>query len=270
MKNLLLILVIVLILIPSCKRKTIEQLNQRNQELSKLASERDSVLNQLSSVFEEFESTIGISSKQGELKERMEKSIDHLKGVLEENDREQKALQRMASVSGKQKERLRSVIDSLNDQFKLREEQISSLNNEISSLKTQADTQQLKINRLISLNVNQNDIIQEVTEKLNTGHFVSGKPKELLEKDVIVKKGGFLGLFGRVKKLNPQFDTAEFKSVDILSNTLIELSGNKVNIVTVHPPNTYNLKDTNNAKQLEIVDPEKFWQASKYLVVENK
>ncbi|NJO91720.1 MAG: hypothetical protein HC831_24200 [Chloroflexia bacterium] len=119
------------------------------------------------------------------------------------------------------------------------------------------------------MNANQNSIIQQVTNKLNTGHFVVGDSKELLNKEVIVKKGGFLGLFGRVKKLNPQFKPDEFKSVDIHSDTLIELTGDKVNIVTVHPFNTYNLKDTNNIKQLEITDPEKFWQTSRYLVVEN-
>lgn len=270
MKKLILILVIILFMVPSCKRKTIEQLNQKNQELATLASERDSILKQLSITFEEFESTLGISDKQEDLKDRMLQSVDHLKKLLDENDQKQNSLQRMISRRGLERERLDSEIDSLNNQLRSKEEQISAMDKNIAMLKTQVDTQQLRINRLVSMNVNQNEVIQEVTSKLNTGHFVVGKPKELLNKELVVKKGGFLGLFGRVKRLNPQFNQEEFKSVDILADTLIELSGDKINIVTVHPSNTYNLIDTNNVKQLEITDPERFWQASKYLVVENK
>jgi hypothetical protein len=107
MKNLLLILVIVILVAPSCNRKAIEEeLNQKNQELAKLASERDSILQQLSAAFEEFENTIGISDKQGELKERMAQSVEHLKSLLDENDRNQKSLQRRIAGSGAERNRL--------------------------------------------------------------------------------------------------------------------------------------------------------------------
>lgn len=270
MKNLILILVIVLVVAPSCKRKAMEELNQKNQELAKLANERDSILQQLSAAFEEFESTIGITGKEGELRERMAQSVDHLKKLLNENDRNQKLLQRRIAGSGMERNRLSARIDSLNNQLSAKEEQVNSMNQHIFSLKSQVDTQQLRINGLIAMNANQNHVIEDITNKFNTGHFVVGNPKELLNKEVIVKRGGFLGLFGRVKKLNPQFKPDDFKPVDIRSDTIIELAGNKINIVTVHPSDAYNLVDSNNVTQLEITDPEKFWQASKYLVVENK
>jgi hypothetical protein len=271
MKNLLLILVIVILVAPSCNRKAIEEeLNQKNQELAKLASERDSILQQLSAAFEEFENTIGISDKQGELKERMAQSVEHLKSLLDENDRNQKSLQRRIAGSGAERNRLSARIDSLNDELNLKEEQISSMDKNIVTLKTQVDTQQLRINRLVAMNTNQNDVIQDVTTQINTGHIVVGNQKELLNKEVIIKKGGFLGLFGRVKKLNPQYKPDDFQIVDIRSDRIFELPGEKINIVTVHPIEAYNLVDSNNVTQLEITDPEKFWQASKYLVVENK
>lgn len=270
MKNLILILVIVLLVAPSCKRKANEELNLKNQELAKLVNERDSILQQFSAAFEEFENTIGVSEKQGELKDRMEQSLEQLKRLLDENDKNQKSLQRRIAGSGTERNRLITTIDSLNNQLSVKEEQISSMNRDIFSLKTQVDTQQFRINRLIAMNANQNSVIQDVTNRINTGHFVVGNPKELLNNEVIVKKGGFLGLFGRVKKLNPQFNPDDFKTVDIRSDTLIELAGEKINIVTVHPSDAYNLVDSNNVTKLEITDPEKFWQASKYLVVENK
>lgn len=269
MKKILLFSILILFVVPSCKRKALEQMNQKNLELSRLANERDSIINQLNLSVEEFEGTVGMVDQKGDLKERMQQSIEKLRDLLEENDRKQKALQRMIAGSRTERSKLTDEIDSLNTQLSTRENEISALNKDIASLKTQIDTQQYRINRLVSLTTNQNEKIETIVTQLNTAHFMVGKPKELLEKDVIEKKGGFLGLFGRVKKLNPQFNSEEFKKVDILSDKLIELPGEKVNIVTVHPSGTYHLVDSNNIKQLEITDPEKFWETSKYLVVEN-
>lgn len=269
MKKLIPILVFVLMVVPSCKRKAIEQLNREKQELSRVANERDSIINELSSSIEQFESTLGMAGTKGDLKDRMLSSLEQLKNLMNENDRRQRALRQMVSGSQREKERLKTEIDSLGRLINDKESQITALNREITGFKTQVDTQQLRINRLVSMNIDQHDKIEAITDQLNAGHFIVGEPKELLEKDITVKRGGFLGLFGQVKKLNPQFNPEEFKEVDIFSDTLIELPGEKFNIVTVHPQGTYNILDTNNMKQLEIIDPEKFWEASRYLVVEN-
>lgn len=259
----------IMLLIPSCKRKAIEQLNQKNQELSSLANQRDSIINQMIASFDELESTLGIDKQEGDAGTRIKEGIEHLKDLLEKNDNKYKALQWDIANARKERTRSNNRVDSLNNSIGAKNDEIANLNRNITSLKTEVNTQQVRIDQLVSLSSNQNSTINEMRNKLNTAHFVVGNNKDLKKKEVIVKKGGFLGLFGRVKKLNPQFSRDEFKTVDIKNDTAISLYGDKVNIVTVHPFNTYNIVDSSDHKILEITDPDKFWSASRYLVVEN-
>ncbi len=271
MKNFLLILGLILFLAPSCKRKaTIEQLNQKNQELTNLAHERDSIINQLVASFDELEITLGLDKQEGDAGQRIKQDIVHLKDLLDKNDSKYKSLQRVIANSRNERTVFKSKLDSLNNTIGTKNDQIAGLNKDVVTLKTQIDTQQFRINRLVSISADQNSKINEVVTKLNTGHFVVGNSKDLKEKEIIVKKGGFLGLFGRVDKLNPQFNKQEFKTVDIQTDTVIPLQGDKVSIVTAHPSDTYNMVDSSGVKLLEITDPDRFWAASKYLVVENR
>jgi chromosome segregation ATPase len=259
-----------MLLAPSCKRKAIEQLNQKNQELSNLAQERDSIINMLVASFDDLENTLGIEKQEGDAGQRIKRNIEHLKELLEKNDNRYKSLQRIIANTRNERSLFNSRIDSLNNTISWKDNEIADLNRNIANLKNQVNTQQERINQLASFNANQNTKINEMVNKLNTAHFVVGNSKHLKEKEIIVKKGGFLGLFGRVNKLNPQFNRDDFKTVDIHSETVIPLHGEKVNIVTVHPSDTYTITDSSNVKVLEITDPDKFWTASKYLVVENR
>ncbi len=270
MKRYLLILTALLLVFSSCKRKAIEQLNQKNQELSNLAHERDSIINQLTASFDELEQTLGLDKQEGDAPQRIKQDIAHLKDLLENNDRKYKSLQRVIANNRNERSIFNGKVDSLSNTISSKENQIAGLNEQLVNLKTQLDTQQLRINRLVSLNADQNSKIDNMVTKLNTAHFVVGNPKDLKEKEIVVKKGGFLGLFGRVDKLNPQFSRNEFSTVDILTDTIIPLQGDKFKIVTAHPADTYTIVDSTEEKVLEITDPDKFWAASKYLVVENR
>lgn len=269
MKKFILILIGTMLLLPSCKRKAIEQLNQKNQELTNLANERDSIINQLVASFDELENALGIDNRESDAGQRIKQDIEHLKDLLENNDSKYKSLQRIIANSRNERSSFNSRLDSLNSTITTKNNQIAGLNRNIADLKTQLDTQQVRINRLVALSTSQNSEMNEMVTKMNTAHFAVGNSKDLKEKEIIVKKGGFLGLFGRVKKLNPQFNRDDFKTVDIQTDTVIALEGDKVNLVTAHPSDTYNIVDSSEVKLLEITDPDKFWAASRYLVVEN-
>lgn len=269
MKKILPILVVIMLLVPSCKKNTIIQLNLKNQELTKLAHERDSIVNQLVASFDELERSMGMDKQEGDATDRIKQDIEHLKDLLDKNDSKYKNLQRIIANSRKERTLFNSRADSLRNSISDKNDEIAGLKKSITNLNTQIDTQQVKIKRLISLNSNQNSKINDMVKKMNTAHFIVGEPGDLKEKEIVVKKGGFLGLFGRVDKLNPQFKRNEFQAVDIRSDTLIPLQGDKVKIVTVHPVDTYNIIDSSDVKTLEITDPERFWAASRYLVVES-
>jgi hypothetical protein len=98
--------------------------------------------------------------------------------------------------------------------------------------------------------------------------YMIGTKEELSRAKVVQKKGGFLGMGSTLqlsdKLENMYFQTGDFKIVKEISlgNT------QKVNLVSIHPKNAYLVIDTPGEKFLKITDPEKFWSASNYLVVE--
>ena len=78
---------------------------------------------------------------------------------------------------------------------------------------------------------------------------------------------------GKAELVKKDFDRTSFTTVDITKLSNIPVSGKEVLLLTNHPSDSYSL--TKDAKKmttnLVISNPEKFWSASKYLVVqENK
>jgi hypothetical protein len=103
-------------------------------------------------------------------------------------------------------------------------------------------------------------------KKLNTAWYTAGTTKELVKKGVISNEGGFVGL-GKTKKLSENFNTQNFAEVDITKLKLIKLDAQKVKLITTHVADSYSIVKTYDGCTLYIQNAEKFWSASKYLVV---
>jgi hypothetical protein len=110
-------------------------------------------------------------------------------------------------------------------------------------------------------------VVEEQAMALNTGFFCYGTFKELEEKGVITKKGGFIGI-GKTEQLKQDFNTDYFTQIDITERETIDLFSKKANVLTSHPSDSYKLEgDDESVDKLVILDPVRFWSASKYLVV---
>ena len=109
------------------------------------------------------------------------------------------------------------------------------------------------------------DVTQK-NKKLNTAWYTAGTTKELVKKGVISNEGGFIGL-GKMKKLSENFNTQNFSEVDITTLKLIKLEAQKVKLITTHVADSYSIVKTDDGCNLYIQNADKFWSASKYLVV---
>ncbi|HEY0994389.1 MAG TPA: hypothetical protein VGD77_00225 [Gemmatimonadaceae bacterium] len=114
--------------------------------------------------------------------------------------------------------------------------------------------------------------VGELTTEKNTVYVVAGTKEELVKKGVLVNEGGrrFLILGSRPVQLARSLDPAAFQKLDRTKETHIAL-----------PPGNYTIltrQDTAAAKPdamvkgkisggLEIQEPERFWAASKFLVL---
>ncbi len=98
--------------------------------------------------------------------------------------------------------------------------------------------------------------------------YMIGSRDELARAKVVQKKGGFLGM-GSTLQLSDKLEDMFFQSGDFMIVKEIALGNTqKVNLITTHPKSSYIIIETPGEKFLKVTDPEKFWSASNYLVVE--
>ena len=117
------------------------------------------------------------------------------------------------------------------------------------------------------------DTVSQLTTEKNTVYYIIGTRDELVKKGVLVEEGSkpVLGLFGS-RPVAPArtLDPAQFVRIDRLKNRTISLPDGEFKIVSrqdlasATPAET---KDDRILGSLRIDRPEKFWEASKFLVL---
>ena len=127
-------------------------------------------------------------------------------------------------------------------------EQINSLNENVSNLT--ADNKQKQ------------ETIQAQDKDLNTAWFVIGTKAELKEQKIL-QKGDVLR--------SSDFNKDYFTKIDTRIDKEIKLYSKSAEVLTSHPAGSYELvRDVKKQYTLKITDPDKFWSASKYLVIQVK
>lgn len=198
--------------------------------------------------------------------------IDEIKSInqlMDENVSKIEDLKNKLDKTNKKNNHLNETIIILknrllqkNQELILLNERINYLDLEVAQLKTIIDT-------LMDLNRSKTNTINDNIRNMHMAYYVIGKSKELQEAKLIDKKGGLLGI-GKTEKLNNNFDKNKFTRIDYTKFSSIPVNG-EIKIITAHPSDSYIFdKDTKHkdlVKNILITNPEKFWSASKYLVI---
>lgn len=173
-------------------------------------------------------------------------------------------------------------INGLQAELNERSEVISTLKAELSK---KDETLAMMISKQDSLNLTinaqLNDLEQRALEvkqltaqnsELNKSYLAIGTIQDLESKGVVVKEGGFLGIFGKTVKLQEEADEKAFMTVDRRNVQTLRIEAASVSLVSSHPKGSYQILAGENEteKVLEITDPEAFWKISKYLVISKK
>ena len=151
----------------------------------------------------------------------------------------------------------------MNEQLAQKDQELVVLNAKLLAANAQVAQLQTNVENLTVQNT-------EKTTALHTAYYVIGKAKDLETAKLIDRKGGLLGI-GKTSKLSSNFDNSKFTRVDYTQVTSIPINSKNVKIITSHASDSYNLdkdaKDKDFVTNLVITNAEKFWSASKYLVV---
>ena len=286
MKNIILIAAAFFIT-TSCKQDNTELAtsNRERDSLIGLANEREESINEFIAAFNEVERNLdSVSAKQqiiytsssktgNELKDQKSKineEITSINNLMKENTEKIAELTRKLKNSASRNRHLAETITILNNQLAEKNTELSSLNERLYALNVEVSKLEISVDTLTAQNYANSKLIAEGTKALHTAYYVIGKTKELEEAKLIDRKGGLLGI-GKTSKLSENFDASKFTRIDYTQTGSIPINSDGVKIITTHPADSYTLdKDAENkrvVKNLVITDPEKFWSASKYLVI---
>ena len=287
-------LVVLMMILPffvACNQDEIKRLNQKNDSIKAVVAKKDASLNEFLAAFNEIQANLdsikvkeklingqtSTGEKLGQdAKTRIKNDIESIYQLLIDNKAKLAGLRKRLGNSNWKIKQLDKMIDRLNAQLESKNVEIDSLRGDLERLHIQVRDLNANIAQLEEDKLRTEDALREKEENLekeiltkNEVWYTLGTKKELLTANVIKKEGGFIGI-GRVTKLKANFDKSIFTKADKRYLKTIPVPGKKVYIITEHPADSYTFVGEGDDRKLEIVDAEKFWSVSKYLVIQIK
>jgi uncharacterized coiled-coil protein SlyX len=266
------------------KSKEYSELESQYQNLSGQLGVRDSLINDWVNLFDQVEKSLQtikekekvlskMKSEDMELaadkKETILHDIQSLNTMLAENKQKIAQLNVKLKSSGMKIAGLEKKVDELSFTLEQRNQSIDSLKSYLVEKDFELAQLNTKLTDIEADAALKQTTIDNQTAELRKGYLASGTYKELKEKGLINKEGGFLGI-GRTTSLRDNVKAGNFTEVDITQTTSIPVNSKKVELITEHPSNSYEMVkgDNNLIASIKITDPDEFWRISKYAVIE--
>jgi hypothetical protein len=291
------LIAIVLILGAACVDKDKEKVSQLEVELDEtvaMLEERDSAMSEYLGFITEIEKNLNeirereslISLEDGELqknnlqqRDQLLKDLQTINVLMAENKERIATLTSGLKSSKYQINQLKELVAELQKNMEVKAGEIAQLNQQMAFLHEENQVLKVQVDSLYAENETkgqtiqeQSDKIRELDDKYHTAYYASGSVEDLTAKSIIEKEGGFLGI-GKVKQLSENLNFNDLDSIDIRNTYSIPVHSRKVELVTEHPVDSYEMiidEENNQVDKLVILDPEKFWASTKCLVMITK
>ncbi len=250
-----------------------EQIRLRDKEIEDVTGSISKIDSNLMKISEHVEVMDGIKlreliKKPGEI----DLMITEIGDYVEQNNKMITALEKKVQESTTINSNLKGLIAMKNQQVEDKQKQINELlasiekmqndfNNEIGKRDTLIARVRNQINETETALANKEEQVKLGEEKLNTAFVTFGTKQELSQK-------GVLQSGSKVQISNQLEGNASFKPTNIQTTDEVDLGVTKrQKVATSHPTDSYYFVKTDGRSFLKIVDKEKFWSVSKYLVV---
>ncbi len=283
MKKLFPLLTIVIFLVVSCNNDELEQLKQENRDLKTRLEQRNADVQNFMEVFNNIEENLAeVRNRQQSIirnsgssetgKDRVaavQNDIRAIDDLMQKNRENLNNLSQKLKTSKGANNELQRMVTNLKDMIDRKDHEIVSLVGQLDDLNYEVQDLYTSISELQTENAQQESVINLQEQQLNTAHFVIGSARDLKDKGIITREGGFIGI-GRVEKLSEDFKEGQFKKIDIREKTVFPIDAKKINLVTTHPSDSYIVRKTADGKRynaFEITRPQEFWKSSKYMVL---
>ncbi len=265
------------------------------QQADQLAREKDSLIalnnagtqtiDEFVSTLTQVESNLGkITEKQNSIavtaernpemarttRERVNAQIEEINALMNENKAKIAELSKKLSRSNSSVAKFEKMVNAMKEQLVQKEQELALLNEKLTGLNLELATIKTNFDSLTVQNQTQATTIVDQTTKIHTAFYTVGTYKKLRDKKVLAKQGGLLGL-GKKATVVPAIKDENFTKIDYTQVSTIPVNSKKAQLVTTHPEGSYKIEKSNDlVSDIVITDPEKFWSASKYLVIMTK
>ena len=282
-KHWIIILALALPLAWGCKQKEVDTLKGENSKLLTETMKKDSTINLLFQAFNEIEENLElIKSKQSvisqsskgnpemnqNVRDRINDDIKTINDLMDKNKKAVASLKKKLKQANLKMVEFEKTIDRMSKQIEQKDAEINGLKEDLGKLNFKVTELNARNDTLKMESQKKTEVIESKTAELNNAYYVLGSSKELRDKKIVSKTGGFIGI-GRDKKVTQDFDKSYFTKVDITKLKEIPLSAKKAKLLTTHASVSYRLEmDGKKVTKLVILDAAHFWEVSKYLVIE--
>ena len=250
---------------------------QERDSLNQIIAQKDNEINEMMATFNQIEEgfraiseaegrvTLNRSGEGSSAQSRIQENMQFIQQTMQQNKVLIEKLRQQLKGSSVKSEQLQKTLDNLTKQLETKSQEIEQLRAELAARDihiAELDQEVTHLNENVSNLTEQNQQRQEVItnqdKELNTAWFVFGTKKELKEQHIM--EGG--------EVLKSNFNKEYFTKIDIRQWKEIKLFSRKAEMKTTHPAGSYSLdRDENDQYVLHILDPQKFWSTSKYLVI---
>lgn len=274
-----------LLIVTACNNHEaeVDQATRQRDSLAAIINQRDSSINEFLSSFNEIQEnldsvarkqnaiSVNIDKQQGELKtsakDRINENIAAINEMMNQNRQKIAALNKKLKSSGTKIAQFEKMVETLNAQLAQKDQELATLNERLNNLTLQVNQLTTSLDEVNTRSAAQAKTIDDQTTQLHTAYYIVDNTKNLQKNKVIDRTGGLLGI-GRTSKLSANVDNSKFSKIDYTKMNTIPVGSKKMKMITYHPADSYTLnKEKDNVVSISISNPDKFWSASKYLVV---
>ena len=215
----------------------------------------------------------GIEIKAGS-KEQLKSDVEAIKSAIKnyqdeikklENDKRLQSAQFKKRLSAMQKElkEKSEIIETISRQLEEKEAQIARQSKQIATLDETVSNLKDEVSTLSTEGQQLKAKVADQEAEIYSVYYIVGSKAELIEAGVMTRGGLF-----KSSKVSYQAEKDAFVKIDLREISEINTNAGTAKVMSIHPKGTYAFVENDGEMVLNISDPEKFWQQTKYLVIQ--
>ena len=281
MKKLLFLQLAVALVFVSCDlNQKQKRLSESNDSLRIEMSAKDAtisdllgMMNQIEDGFRkinEMQGRINLSTATDEVSysEVLNENIEYITGTLEKNREEIEKLKKQLAGNEKAAKELKAFVENLEKQLNDKSAELLVMQQALADKDIRIGKLDSVVNSLSRINSGYEEKIMAQTNELNAVWYAIGTKKELKAENIL--SGANLLRSGKVMR-DSNANMGYFTQADKRTLDTVETMSKSAKILSNHPEGSYVLeRDENKMYVLTILEPDAFWQSTKYLVIQVK